>query len=469
MKRHLREYKSLVATVVVAILLSACSASTRLYKKGEKLDEAGMYTEAAAYYKQALQRKQTNEKAIIAFKTAGQRVLDDMLADIYTAHSVNDYKTSVYAYTRALSYKNEASALGVNLIMQNHYKDYYEADKAKYINIVYQEANMHLENELFAEAENDFNEILKFDPDNSDVKELRKFSIAEPLYRKGEEELANSNYRAAYYTFDELLKNGTYKDTDELKAHALKKATYTIAILPFKNATEVTGAEAAINAKMLQEISESRNPFIRIIDRENLQTIIDEQLLSLGGTVDEESAIAAGELFGANAILTGTVITASYRKGKLNYHNEKGYVSKQVRVRNPANPGKPITRTVYNKVIYRDYTQVNEVSISFSYKLISAETGEILVSDVVEYTDSDHIHYSTYDGNTENLFPGYWASKNRNSPEDKVYGSSKAKRELDNELSGRRTIASVEKIAANVYRKIAVRAAGKIIDYNPEK
>lgn len=469
MEKRLHITKTFFTIALLSLLFTACSGSKRMYKKGEKLDEAGMYTEAAEYYRLALVRKNTNEKASIALKTAGQKVLDDLLANFFTAHSANDYKAAVYAYDKATTYKHQIDLVGVKLTMPAYYKDYYESDKLKYINIVYQEANEHLEKEQFREAENDFNEILKFDPNNTDVKDLRKFAIAEPLYRKGKEQLSTANYRDAYYTFNDVLKGGNYKDSEKLKQVALEKATYTIAILPFENKTRANGAEAAISAKILQEISQSNNPFLRIIDRENLQTILDEQLLALSGNVDEESAIAAGELFGANAVLTGTVITASYNTGRLNYDNKTGYTSRQVKVKDVANPGKFITQTVYDKVTYKEYRQRNEVNISFSYKLISSETGEILISDVVEMTDVDEINYASFDGDNRNLFPGYWVSKTRNSAEDKVYNSYNDKRALESKLQGRRNITSVENIASNLYSKIADRAASKIIAYNPEK
>ena len=60
--------KKFLSCFVIFLLISACSGSKSMLKKGFKLDEAGMKTEAVEYYIDALVRKKTNVDAKIALK-----------------------------------------------------------------------------------------------------------------------------------------------------------------------------------------------------------------------------------------------------------------------------------------------------------------------------------------------------------------------------------------------------------------
>lgn len=79
---------------------------------------------------------------------------------------------------------------------------------------------------------------------------------------------------------------------------------------------------------------------IRIIERENLADIIDEQALQLSGMVDAESAVEIGRLSGADAVIIGEL-------------------------------------TDY---VYWENTGVTGTTISFSMKMISVESGNVVLS-----------------------------------------------------------------------------------------
>ena len=75
-----------------------------MYKKGVKLDEAGLHHEAAGFYINALQKKASNSDAIVALKKTGQKVLDDYLADFYQFYADKKHKKAVYAYHEASAF-----------------------------------------------------------------------------------------------------------------------------------------------------------------------------------------------------------------------------------------------------------------------------------------------------------------------------------------------------------------------------
>jgi hypothetical protein len=61
--------------------------------------------------------------------------------------------------------------------------------------------------------------------------------------------------------------------------------------------------------------------------------------------------------------------------------------------------------TKYKPVKYTEYFNTSTVSISFQYKLVSLQTGEIIKTDIIERTSKDEVLYARYDGNANDLYP----------------------------------------------------------------
>ena len=450
-------------------IVAGCSGSKGLTKKGHKLNEAGLYQEAARYYYDALLRKSTNVDAQIALKETGQKVLNDQLADFYQAYGADEHKKAVYTYREALQYQKRVDRVGVTLDIPDYYESYYDESKNKYLAVRYQEAQSALDEERFTEAQSILKEMAKLDPDYEEVKELKQYATVEPLYRKGVEALENDRNRTAYNYFKQILDEGvSYKDSEELMGIARENALFTIGMLPFENNSRVRGVSDAISAKILSSIVKKNDPFIKIIDREHTQTILDEQMLGLTGAVDEQSAANAGELLGAKAILAGKVISASSTEGRLQRSVKKGYVSRSVKKQNKETK-EYYTVTEYDKVNYYEYRKRNAISCSFQYRLISSETGEVLISDLIELTEEDETHYATYDGKARNLYSGIWKYQSKNSGEDKINKSYSQRRQLQSLLKANRDVRSVESLSNDLYKKIGKRVARKITNFNPEK
>jgi TolB-like protein len=85
----------------------------------------------------------------------------------------------------------------------------------------------------------------------------------------------------------------------------------SVAVLPFENAAMLNSADYAPLSKGVAEMlitSLAGNPGVRVVERDRLQKLIDEQNLSAGGRVDKESAVRIGKLVGAHHMLTGTFV-----------------------------------------------------------------------------------------------------------------------------------------------------------------
>jgi hypothetical protein len=160
-----------------------------------------------------------------------------------------------------------------------------------------------LEEEKFAESEKLLKEITLLKPNFKDVESMKNVATFEPIYRSANEFLELEKFRSAYYEFEKIP--ASYKECESRKALALEAGLLSIGIMEFKNSTRQRGGEAAISALITEELIQLDNPFIKIVDRQQVQALIDEQLLGMSGQVSENTSAQAGALIGAKAMLNG--------------------------------------------------------------------------------------------------------------------------------------------------------------------
>jgi TolB-like protein len=99
---------------------------------------------------------------------------------------------------------------------------------------------------------------------------------------------------------------GPLADRETAAAQAAKP---TVAIMYFNNnvftkdARDYDGLTKGVPDFLVSEMS--TNPNIRVIERDQVQKLIDEQKLTSGGQVDRETAVKVGKLLGAQHMIFG--------------------------------------------------------------------------------------------------------------------------------------------------------------------
>jgi len=89
-----------------------------------------------------------------------------------------------------------------------------------------------------------------------------------------------------------------------------------IGIIGFQNTSGCRGIEKIMQTALLVELSKNNN--FRIIDRGNLDKILNEQSLSRTGVIEKDSAVQMGRVSGIHYLLTGSVLeTAAALPGKV--------------------------------------------------------------------------------------------------------------------------------------------------------
>ncbi|MCH2215183.1 MAG: CsgG/HfaB family protein [Flavobacteriales bacterium] len=453
LKTTIKQTTRLVILLALISAMGGCTTSKSLSKKAEKLEEAGLYSDAALFYYNALIKNRNNVNARIGLSKMGQRLLNNKIDKFTKTRALGEDKEAVYAYLDAKEYLEKINRLGIELEYPRYIDEDYEDVKEAYVKELYDESNDLLADKKFDQASSLLKEIERLSPGYKDVSSLKNTAVNEPLYLDALQHFDAGRYRLAYYEFDEVYSiDPNYKDAAILKEECLDLGKFPVAISKLENGTKFSQVDERLSAFIVTGLSSINDPFLRIVERDNLDLILKEQKMSLSGIVDQNTAVEVGSLLGAKAIITGKVISFSEKRGKLKVTQKNGYEGYQVKLMNKET-GKNYYQTRYKPVTYKEYYNANEVNISFQYKAISLETGEVLFSEIAEKKVSDEVYYASYEGEAMNLFPA--------SKEGVLSGKMDKKRLLDM-LRADRNLHSTEELANNAYTKIATDLSSEI-------
>lgn len=442
--------------LAVVLLLPGCGGAQSLAKRGDKMSDAGHYTEAADFYYQALSRNRNNLRAKMGMIDAGQKTLNDRLDRFNRTNNMGQFRDAVNQYRDAEAYQLKVRRVGVELNIPDHYSQDYNRSKEIVLEELYEEAMVLMEEERYEQANALLKEVKTLDPNYRDAQDLSDVAYSKPLYLQGKVALENGAYRMAYDYFEQILqRTPNFKDTRALQQEALTKGRTTVAIVPFENVSNEVNVEQRMSAYVLDELSRIPDPFLRFVDRGDMDRIIEEQQLSLSGIFNDETAIQVGELLGAQAIITGKVLEYKSLQGKLQSSRKNGYEGYQVQRRSPET-GAIYYETRYKPVTYTEYSAANAVIITFQYKLLSLETGEVLVSRIIERESKDGVNYAAYQGNAAMLYPASGNARN---------ASSAAKRQLDNTLRARRNLKSPTELSNALFNSISSEISREVSEY----
>ena len=443
-------------SLLLTILIFGCSGSKKLIKKGAVLEHDKQYVEASNFYFEALNKKSSNVDATIALKRVGKKVLNQYLNDFYKEEAMGNTKTAVYAYLKASDYQKKLNQYKVYEDIPGHYLDKYQTVKETYLKNLYTEGENLMEELSYKNAENNFIEILKFDAAYKNAKSLRDISYAEPLFIKAKQQADEEGYRNAYNNFELVLKRiPNYKDAKESKAQALELGRHTFLIFAFENATTKPNIETKISSHISNKLSNLNDPFLRLIDRSNFEKIMNEQELTVSGFVDESTAAEIGKLFGAQTAISGKVISYYHKIYQSKPQKKEAAESFTVKKKKEDGEGY-IAETKYKKVNYNNYTKSVDVHIQFQYKVISLQTSEVLLSDIIEMSSKDAVSYSVYSGDYKRLHPISDSGINKNT--------SSIQR-LRSEFSKRQKLKSEYELSNDLFKNISNKVSEKITQY----
>ena len=456
--------------IVLFLMVGAgCSGSKSYSNKAKKLQAAGMNDEAANFFFQALQRNQKNVDAKIGLKQTGQIQIERTLTQFYKAYSVTNYKEAVYKYQEALNYKKRYGYF-VSVEIPAYYNEYYQEMLVVYLVDRYKVAGDLYYDEKYDEANKVYKEILVLDPEYKDVKELSLISTIEPMYRRGIAFFEDEKYRTSYQVMSNVLsQKSMYKEAIDYKERSLELGQIVLAVMEFESFSSTQKSLAnTVQGDVITGLTKNNDPFLKVIDRTNSEALIKEQKINVKNATN--SAIQVGELLGANMLVKGKLNNYSHSGGKVRAYRKKGFESYRVK-RVDEKTKKTYYETRYKRVYYTEFEGSSTVYLEVQYQMISAETGEVVKSDVIRKESSDYVNYITYNGNYKNLYAGKYSAKGTGYQKgDVIYNSysqqNKIKRLAKN---SKRSLKSEQNLASEALNVVSLGVIRGISSYNPDE
>lgn len=424
--KHLNLTFLLLLTLVVA-----CASPKSYTKKGAKLEAVNQYENAVDYYIMALKKKPSYVPAFDALKSASLKVYQDQNEKFFKHNSKEEYKEAVYTYLDMQRFRKKVEPYKVPLpYLETHEEDFNNA-KDKFFAANYEEGMSFLSEGKFKDAEAKFNEIYQIEPGYEDVAELRDIAFVEPKYQKAMELFNTEKYRAAYYEIVNIEKRTpTYKDIQEVKAAALDAGKKTLVFIEndFKN--KYYGVDKVKNYTV-QAIHNTKDPFLQIVERDQLRRVMEEQQLITSGLFSTDNSIKLGELTSATHLVLVDVMSCDTDAKPLTKRTKTGFESYREKYKD--SEGLTKYRTKYRKVNYQEFEGYNTVQLAYQIKIINLETGLVQNAKLIDDKNVSQVHYVVYEGKSQNLYP---------SSSGKVITDNNEKRKLQQLTQSRATLKS---------------------------
>ena len=358
---------------LVFILPLFLSAQKKYMKQASAYEKEGLFEQAAEKYMQAYHVNATKPEIIKGLNRTSQKVVDNMLSEFFIAKNSGNTSNAIQQFDLVLEYKEELTYFNIAPNIPGYYYDDYD----------------RLKNDIKAESR------------NREVNE--RAAKVDSLYNYGVTLYRAERWLDAWDQFNNVQQlNGDYKDAKKYKEDIESKATSLSVILNNKNRfSEVELFKANINA----ELAQLNNPLMKMIDRDNLNQIIEEQKFGLSGVIDERSAARLGKILGVESMMLVNLIGYDYVPGEKIRTQKTAYRAKAIQINQYLGSLGAKKEADYVPESYVEYANISRLLVTLQYQLIDTETAEILAADIVREELLDENVYAEYNGNYLNLYP----------------------------------------------------------------
>lgn len=427
--------------------LMACDSSLKFIQIADKLATEGNYSDASDNYYTAFLTNPNNLKAKLGLQKSAQMVLGAKFS-AFAKHVVSgDNEDALRQYNYCKDYFNQLKNIGIDLNWQTLYDQLYEETKQEFIGKQYDIGLGLIKENKFDKAELAFDRILEFDSSYKNVSVLRIQSVVEPLYNQGLKYMEVKNYKSAYKVFGQVASfDKSYKQTMQLLNESLQKASLPIAAILVSKKTFANQEDSSFYQLLVNRLGNSKNPFLKIINRNLLENLLKEKAFGITEITDAETASKAGKLIGAKYFLLIDVNEVVFDEMKPTNTIETAYESFSQRVVNETGDAQSVIK--FKKVDYKETKQYRKVAAKVSYQLVSVQSGQIVSSEVFSDEAFDAHVYARYDGNKDNLYPNLPAGN---------FMPTAPKEWTDKFYELNRSLASLQSLANKTYETISLK------------
>ena len=187
----------------------------------------------------------------------------------------------------------------------------------------------------------------------------------------------------------------------EVKDSINKRIRKSIAVFDFSSPSAEKDAGKIAANKLIAYLHKNASADLRIIERENLQSILKEMQLSQTGLVDIKTAQSVGKMRGIDTFIMGDVLHFSTKYTDSPSLNQVKVLVDEEDIRNPdfsdwlllhpkpteedfkTAPSRTIKKKNYQLLSYKQGTAKISALLEISFKLVDTQTGENIFADTV--------------------------------------------------------------------------------------
>lgn len=300
-------------------LLIGCAGVRTQVREAEALNQRGAVREAMAAYKAIDLRRPGRPDVRAGLQSAAQRVFDRMEDAASAYYMAGDYPGGEQARLDAETFKDECARQGLRVEWSGFFSMRRTEARVEWLDDLYNRAEQAFKDDRFNEAADMAGRVLQHDPERTHAQHLQRMARCEPKYRDGKQAFDLGSFGQAYRILREVaVLDPNYKDNARILQSAKDKASFTLVYLVVpsakpsrwneKRVVKPSTDEVLLAGAMEEAIVELRDPLVKIIDRKHTEALLAEQLRALNGGVQEGTAAQAGQLLGAQFVLTGEVL-----------------------------------------------------------------------------------------------------------------------------------------------------------------
>jgi tetratricopeptide (TPR) repeat protein len=187
----------------------------------------------------------------------------------------------------------------------------------------------------------------------------------------------------------------------ELKDHINKRIKKSIAVFDFGSPSNNKDAGKIAANKLITYLHKNASGDVRIIERENLQSILREMQLGQTGIVDVKAAQTVGKMRGIDTFIMGDVLQFTAKMSDNPSTSQVKVLVDEEDVRNPefsdwlmmnpkptaedmkTAPPRTVKKRNYQFISYRQGVSKISALIEISYKLVDTSTGENIYANTI--------------------------------------------------------------------------------------
>jgi len=358
--------------IFLSLILLSCAPEKKLLKEADILNQGGLSREAYAKY-ESIYKTYLAPEALISMKKIAQQELNTKLNNAAQQCVRKDYDNALLGYENAFAYLTEKEFLEIQLPIQAN--ENYINCKNSYLEEMRISAELLIFDGNFLKAEQLIRKIYTVDRNYPHVGYLEMICDIMPHYNAGKKSLELGLYRNAWVSFNEVCKiDINFRNSKSLRDECLQKGSYTLVYKIKPNFSTPTGLDQALATTIKGELLNSNNPFLEILERDNLGVVLQEQQESLNPHFASEGGAEPGKLKRAQFVLSGELI--QYKLTTSIEQTKKCDCATNLKLYS-------------EKVECFETTRRRNLNGSYKFQLIDAETGKLYLSDVIAFDRSD--------------------------------------------------------------------------------